>query len=254
MADEISGPQVRDAIFAPESTRRLELHGAIRRLRVAALADPEPGNWPHAPSGLNYRWQPDVPLYAVRFTGAPARVEADRERLRIRYPGWLWSLLGTRSTDLALHPYVRWHIAVRGGLGHADLDLTRLQLGGLDILGGLDRTELRLPLPTGELPVQIRGGASRLRLVCPRGAALRVRVDGGVQRLQVDTLRIGSVGGRFAWETPGFADNPRRIDLRLRGGVQDLAVDWPAADPLSLFDPFAPTHLAARPRLFGGPR
>lgn len=251
MADEMFSPQVRDPIFASESTRRLELHGTARRLRIAALADPEPGNWP---SGLNYRWQPDVPLYAVRFTGTPAQVDVDRERLRIRYPGWLRSLLGTRSTDLALHPDVRWHIAARGGLGLAELDLSRLQLDGLEILGGLDRTELRLPLPTGELPVTIRGGATRLRLVCPRGAALRVRVDGGVQRLQVDTLRVGSLGGRFAWETPGFADNPRRIDLRLRGGVQDLAVDWPAADPLSLFDPFAPTHIAARPRLFGGPR
>lgn len=245
MAEEIFAPPGPAALFAHESTRRLELHGTARRLRVAALADPEPGR---------YRWQAEVPLYAVRFTGAPARVDADRERLRIRYHGWLRSLFGTRSTDLALHPYVRWRIAVRGGLGLSELDLSQLQVDGLDIVGGLDRTELRLPLPTRELPVTIRGGAARLRLVCPRGAALRVRVDGGVQRLQVDTLRVGAVGGRFAWETPGFADNPRRIDLRLRGGVQDLAVDWPAADPLSLLDPFAPTRIAAWPRLFGGSR
>lgn len=248
-----------DEIFAPDSARRLELLGTAHRLRLAALADPLPGGGPsglaglRGPSGLGYRQSAEMPLYAVRFTGPPAQVDADGERLRLRYSGWLRSLFGTRSTDLALHPYVRWRISVRGGLGQAELDLSRLQVDGLDILGGLDRTEIRLPVPVDELPVTIRGGAARLRLVCPQGAALRVRIDGGVQRLQVDTLRIGSIGGRFAWETPDYARSPRRIDIRLRGGVQDLAVDWPA-DPLSLFDPFAPTRIAAWPRLFWSPR
>jgi len=243
MADEIPGLKHRD-LFAPD-TRKLELIGAAGRLQVAALADVQPGG---------YRRQAEVPLYAVRFTGKPARVDADGQRLRLRYSSWLWPFTGTRSTDLALHPYVRWRISVRGGLGQAGLDLSRLQVDALDLVGGLDRVEVRLPVPVGELPVAIRGGASRLRLVCPAGAGLRVRIDGGAMRLQVDTLRVGSMGGQFAWETPGYARNPHRIDVRLRGGVRDLAVDWPAEDPLSILDPFAPTRIAAWPRLFGGSR
>lgn len=247
MADEISDSRDRHDLFAHGSTRRLELQGTLHRLRLAALAEPAFG------LGPGYRLAAELPLYAVRFTGAPADVDVDSERLRLRYRSWLWSFFATRATDLALHPHVLWRISVRGGLGQAELDLSRLRVESLDILGGLDRTEIRLPNPVGDLPVTIRGGASRLRLVCPQGVALRVRVDGGVQRLQVDTLRVGSIGGRFAWETPDYARSARRIDIRLRGGVQDLAVDWPA-DPSSLFDPFAPTRIAAWPRLFGSSR
>lgn len=231
-----------DEIFAVESARRLELQGNVRHLRLAALAEP-------APAG--YRWRHEAPLYAVRFTGAPARVDADGERLRLRYAGWLWPLHGTRATDLALHPHVRWRISARGGLARAELDLSRLHVDGLDIHGGLDRVDLRLPTPAAELPLHIRGGATRLRVACPPGVALRVRVDGGVQRLRIDTLRVDSVGGRFAWETPDYAANPRRIDLRLRSGAHDLAVDTP--DLPTRLDAFAPTRLAVWPRLFGAP-
>lgn len=232
-----------DELFTPDS-RRLELVGAARNLRVTALAGP-------APAAGRYRWPAETPLYAVRFAGAPARVDADADRLRLRFRhSWLWPFAGTRQTDLALHPHVRWRLAVRGGLARSRLDLAHLHVDGVEVHGGLDELELRLPQPAAELPVAIRGGVRRLRLVCPPGAALRLRIDGGVDRLQVDTLRIGSLGGRFAWETPGWADHPRRVDIRLRGGVSDLAVDWPA-DPLSLLDPFAPTRIAAWPRLFG---
>lgn len=229
-----------EELFDP-GARRLELVGAVHRLRLAALESPPAGG---------YRWPAEPPLYAVRFTGPPARVDVGPDRLRLRYGGFL-RFFATRATDLALHPTVRWRLAVRGGLDRSELDLSRLRVDALDITGGLDRVTVRLPTPERELPVALRGGATHLRFVCPPGVGLRVRVDGGVQRIQVDTLRVGAVGGRFAWETPGFARDPRRIDVRVRGGVSDLAVDW-VSDPLALPGPFAPTRLAAWPRLFGG--
>lgn len=230
-----------EELFSP-GARRLELVGGAHRLRLAALDAPP----------ARYRWPAEPPLYAARFTGPPARVDVDERRLRLRYGGlWLLPFFTTRATELALHPGVRWHVALRGGVDRSELDLSRLLVDAVDMHGGLDRVTVRLPPPEGELPLHIRGGASRLRLVCPPGVALRLHIDGGVDRLQVDTLRVGSIGGRFVWETPGFAAHPRRLDIRLRGGVQDLAIDW-RSDPLALLDPFAPTRLAAWPRLFGG--
>jgi hypothetical protein len=72
--------------------------------------------------------------------------------------------------------------------------------------------------------VRIGGGAHKLEIVRPGGAAVRLRVGGGAHRLAFDDQRYGAIGGVVAVDTPGAADARDRYEIEIAGGVSHLTV------------------------------
>jgi hypothetical protein len=171
-------------------------------------------------------------LFRAHFEGVIPDVEARDGAVRIRYPhfapfSWVryafqW---GRLSADVTLNAAIPWRIEIRGGAARLHGDLSALQMEALDVGGGASQVELTLPPPVGLVPIRIGGGASHLILHRPKGAAARVRVGGGIAKLDFDEQHFGAIGGATRMETTGYADAADRYDIEIAGGAAHLTVD-----------------------------
>jgi hypothetical protein len=98
-----------------------------------------------------------------------------------------------------------------------------LQVTAVTVDGGASRVEMRLPRPSGTVPIRFRGGASIVTVRRPNGVAVRAVVRGGASKVQLD-------GRRVEWtdETPlqlsddaGAAD---RYELEFTVGADKLII------------------------------
>jgi hypothetical protein len=166
-------------------------------------------------------------LCRASFRGAPPSTSAEGGRVAIRYPRVsLDGLLrpGARSAEIVLGTAVPWTIAVAGGLGRSTLELSELELRGLEVAGGASGVLVVLPRPRGVVPVRLAGGASRVELLRPAGTAATLRLEGGASRLAFDGVRYGSIGGATRLETPAAATERDRYELEILGGASRLTV------------------------------
>jgi len=202
---------------------RLELPGGTYQLRLRSHDE-------HAPSEEETRGHPyreparEAPaLFRAHFEGAAPEVAVHDGTVRIFYPKFHW--LGRRgsSGEIALARTVPWTIAMSGGVGHVDADLTRLKLEGMTISGGLSVVRLLLPRPAGRVTILITGGVHRLEILRPAVTPVRLNASGGIQDLRVDELILGAVGGKFSWESP-TGESPDGYDIGISGGASGLTV------------------------------
>jgi hypothetical protein len=213
---------------------------------VLELADGSSNLRLHAAQPAGYR-ETDL-LAAGRFGGRTPDVRLEAEgHLRIAYRRSLRDLVfdwRNVNADIALAPGLPWDVVVRGGVSGLDADLRSIRLAALEIAGGVSDARLNLDRPSGHVRVLVAGGVNQLRLVRPAEVPVRVIVNGGANALAVDTLRLGSVGGPFDYQTPGFTEAPARYVVEIQGGVSSLeiGVDEPARTPSA-----SPVEAKSRP-------
>lgn len=140
---------------------------------------------------------------------------------------------------------------INGSVGDTWLELTDVNLTGLSINGGVGSTTLMLPTVEGDYDVDINGGVGDTRVSIADGAALRIDINGGVGGMTIDVpentaVRVefnGGMGGinvpstyertngnddtfndQGTWETPGFEEAERQIEIIFDGGVGGLNI------------------------------
>lgn len=140
---------------------------------------------------------------------------------------WLRGAFGGWSRDIAivLHPAVEWSIAIRGGLAHAELDLTAGNLARLELSGGCCDVRFELPQPRAVVPIRISGGACRLTVQRPADAGVTLAASGGMAALRLDDQRFGALGGPTRLQTYNVAPDAPRYELQLSGGAADLTIE-----------------------------
>jgi hypothetical protein len=89
---------------------------------------------------------------------------------------------------------------------------------------GASRLDVRLPRPSGVVPVRIGGGASHVRITRPAGTPVRLHVGRGVADLTFDEQEFGAVGGRLRLESRAQGDADGRYDIEISGGASHLQV------------------------------
>jgi len=169
-----------------------------------------------APAGLLYR--------VKSSSGRAPRVKLHDEVVTIQAPRFSLLDLGGAGLEVALAKEVRWEIELSGGMSKVHADLHGLELAGLEVRGGASAVEIALPQPEGVVPVRIRGGASRVSLTRPRGAAMRVRLRGGAAKVSFEDKVITS-GGHTAIESPGAAQATDVYELEIHGGASHVSID-----------------------------
>jgi hypothetical protein len=164
-------------------------------------------------------------LYHARFEGPEPRVRAEAGAVTIDYPRTFhpfdWR---TRAAEVTLNGSIPWEIGVRGGASRLDADLRGLRLGSFEVSGGASRVELKLPKPSGTVPIRIAGGASNVAIRRPKGVAARVRVGGGATKLSLDEQRFGAIGGEVRLESTDYATAVPRYEIEVQGGANNLSV------------------------------
>lgn len=163
-------------------------------------------------------------LYQARFEGKAPTVKEEAGTVSVQYPRF--SLLDWRKqgAHVSLNTAIAWQLELKGGVSRLDAELSGLKLEGLELTGGASDCVVRLPPPSGTVPIRVAGGASDLTLHLPPGAAARLQVKGGVSKLAFQEQRLGAVGGTMSLESPDYKSTENRYDIEFLGGASNLSV------------------------------
>jgi hypothetical protein len=167
-------------------------------------------------------------LFRARFDRPAPAVSLDGGAVTVRYlrfspRAWLrpWA---RRSGQVTLNEDVAWDLRVRKGVAHLDADLRGLRVEAVEVTHGASRVELRLPRPSGVVPVRVGGGASHVTIRRPAGTAARLSIGRGVADLTFDEQEFGAVGGRLRLEAPGAGGTDDRYEIEISGGAAHVQV------------------------------
>ncbi len=162
-------------------------------------------------------------LYHARidYSGQQPEVRFDRATgdVRISQPSDLMMGAWRRfKLDLQLSDALSWDVDCSTGAIRATIDLSTVPLARFECKTGASRIDLSVSKPAGEVPIRIQGGALRVELNRPAGAAARVRVSGGAIRFVADGTTQDGIGSR-EWRSSDFDAATDRYDAQITGGA-----------------------------------
>jgi DNA-binding MarR family transcriptional regulator len=162
-------------------------------------------------------------LYRARFDGATPQVRVRDGRVLVQYRGipFDWR---KRVATIGLNTGVAWTIEVVGGVNRVEADLRTLNVRRFELSGGSDRIQLEIGRPAGEVPIRIVGGARTIRVERPAGTPVRLRIQGGASRVEIDGQVLGKKGGEVTMESRGWADTRDRFAMEVVGGSKSIEV------------------------------
>lgn len=168
-------------------------------------------------------------LFWAQFKGAIPGVWMQNGIVTIKYGRFPlleqlvnWSRL---SATMSINASIPWEIELRGGVSRLDADLSQLQLGSLDILGGASEIALKLSKSSGTTFIYLSGGISQGLFRVPAGTATRIQISGGASRLAFYGQRFGAIGGEIRLESPQFEHSTSRYDICIAGGASNLSIE-----------------------------
>lgn len=155
------------------------------------------------------------------------------------------------NADIALSPNIPLNLEIDAGIAPSTLDLSQLQLTGLDLDCGVGTLYLNLPehndkyhasidsgvgsttvnLPANtNLNLDIHGGVGSVRLNLPENVAARLVVNSGIGGVKVSdhfehTQKQGEFFGKGGiWETAGFSVAEKQVFINFNAGVGQFTV------------------------------
>ena len=108
------------------------------------------------------------------------------------------------------------------GAGEFVIDLTSVRITDARINAGASSLELRLPKPSGDVPITVNAGASSVLVIVPEGVEARVTTTGALVSLRSETPRVTVSGS--SGETPGYAAAKDRVSVRITAGASSVTV------------------------------
>jgi hypothetical protein len=127
---------------------------------------------------------------------------------------------GPDEVRVVLNRDVRWSIALPAGAGEQQLDLRRGRLTRVD-LGACGLVELRLPPPSGTVPITLDGPVGSVVL---SGGPLRLELDQGAGYAALPWTSADEIDARAVVQTPGWSTTSDRYAIRAHAGIGTLTV------------------------------
>jgi hypothetical protein len=124
--------------------------------------------------------------------------------------------------DVRLNTKVSHYFDLHLGGGTTTIDLGQFLVMGGRIDIGAASAEVRLPA-FGKFTLTINGGVSNLRIIVPRGIAIRVEVSVGVGAFNPSS-RLQSIGNDV-YETKDFASAGSAVLLRVKMGAGTITIE-----------------------------
>jgi DNA-binding MarR family transcriptional regulator len=161
-------------------------------------------------------------LYRARFQGSIPQVRVRDGVVSVQYRGrpWDWR---KREAELTLNGSIPWVVEILGGAARCRGSFADLRLESFQLTGGTGQLELDVGRPYGRVPIQVVGGAKTIRVRRPAGVPIRLRLVGGVERIDFDDQRVGGTG-EASLSSPGADQANDRFDVEILGGAWRVAV------------------------------
>lgn len=126
-----------------------------------------------------------------------------------------WSVRLSREVPLS--------IDLESGADEARMDLRELKVTELRVKTGASSTSITLPEKAGFTRVRVEAGVASLKLHVPEGVAARIRTEGGLSNVKVDTARFPLSAGRYVSRDYDTAENKVEIDAETGVGSLEIS-------------------------------
>jgi hypothetical protein len=83
---------------------------------------------------------------------------------------------------------------------------------------------LELPVPTGVVPIRIRGGASVITIRRPADVAARVQLKGRVSAFVFDDQRFSDLGNDVRLQSPGYEATAPCYDIEVSSSASMVTI------------------------------
>lgn len=191
----------------------------------------DPSNWFGGSPSQKLRWEvglnPDILLHLDIQTGlGESQLELDELKVtQLQIKGGA----GTLHTKLPANTD-SYTAQIRGGAGKLDIDIPGNVTLGTSIQCGMGAVDIKIEAGAA-INAQIQGGAGAVTIDVPQDAAVRVEAQTGLGSIrmaphlsQLSASQEAFVNQQGVWETPGFAEAERQINITFNGGLGSLTV------------------------------
>lgn len=167
------------------------------------------------------------PVYDVAKRGDEVEVEVALGEGTVVWPG----PSARAFLDVTLDERVLWDLSIDSGVSLTEAKLEDLQLSALSVDVGVSDTTVTLGKISRQapdaVPVRVETGVSTFKLRLPDGVNARVRVEGGLNAVDVGRgfTRIGESEDGRMWVSDGFDDDEPHYDIVIRSGVGAVDVE-----------------------------
>ncbi len=166
----------------------------------------------------------------ARFRGLPAVTGVAEKNRKLHLDlkpevdtGWPWRTVRPRPVwEVKLSPQLPWEIELKTGAVKGDLNLTGIPLRQLDLKLGAGAMTLKLGGNGQQALVKIKAGASSLRIVAPTNTGLSVKLDGAVNKTNMEAFGLILTNQRYV--SDNYETATERIDLELAIAVSNLEI------------------------------
>src|SRR4051794_22033345 len=196
------------------SRATMRLQFGAGQLAIGALDDGN-GNLARATYDGPARYVPESMYRAGEGVGELSYVIRDTEDdLRVPFVG---RVQDHARMDVRLARGTPLTLGIEAGAATSQLDLSALQITGLDLQTGVASTRVRLPEAAGHTEVSVKGGVADVTLEIPHGVAADIQVSDGLAGRQIDERRFRPQGGG-RYRSPEYESAPNRVDMHIELG------------------------------------
>jgi hypothetical protein len=134
-----------------------------------------------------------------------------------------WTPGNTLDWSLGLNREIPIALEFETGAGEARLDLRDLRVSEVRLKSGASSTTIELPTNAGSTRVSVEAGAASVVINVPSGVAARIRSEGGLSSIEVDTNRF-SMAGSNLYQSPDFDTAQNKVEMEIHMGVGSVKI------------------------------
>lgn len=161
----------------------------------------------------------------IEHAGSPPDIKLERATGTVKINTRFDWFMGARRlrVETQISDAIPWDVKCSTGTIRGEFDLSTTQLTSFDCRTGASRIEVNLPAPKGVVPVRIDGGALRVDVTRPAGAAIKVASTGGALQLRADGEHQDGFGNR-EWRSTGFDSAADRYEITVSGAALNVNI------------------------------
>jgi len=135
---------------------------------------------------------------------------------------WLWWDGGQRAWSFGLSKAIPVALDIEMGAAETRFDLTDVKVTDLRLKTGASSTSLSMPANVGMTTARLEGGAASISVQIPPEVAARIRWEGGISSINIDTKRFPQSGNTY--ESKNYAEAKNKLDLRIEMGMGSVDI------------------------------
>jgi hypothetical protein len=127
--------------------------------------------------------------------------------------------------QVVLSTAVRWQLRFSGYADEQQINLSGGKVSSVEMVAGMHKADLRLPEPSGTVPVKITGAVDQLAVRSPADNPVRVKVGGGATDVVAGDRKLHDIAPGSTLTPKDWKEHSDRYDVTAASAIGSLNVE-----------------------------